>query len=229
VVSEYTTARITIQGERFEILVKPDEALDYKLGKSVGISQVLVADVIFTDAGKGMKASTDKLMNAFQTTDTLSIAETILKRGELQITVEQRRKLIEEKRRRIIDVITKQCVDPTTGLPHPPTRIEQAMDQAHVSIDPFKDAEDQAQSVIDSLRAIIPIKIERIQLRVRIPADLASKAYGMVKTSSNILHEEWQADGSWVVMVEIPAGYHVSFLEKIGKLTRGAFQAEIVK
>jgi ribosome maturation protein SDO1 len=152
-----------------------------------------------------------------------------LKRGELQVTTEQRRRLIEEKRRRIIDIIAKRCADPTTGLPHPPTRIEQAMDQVHVAIDPFKDPEEQAKGIIDQLKAVLPIRMECIQLRIRIPAELASKAYGTVKSLSNILNEEWQADGSWVATVEMPAGSHASFLEKIGKLTRGVFQAEVIK
>jgi len=35
---KYTTARITKAGERFEILVKPDLALEYKMGKRSPIS-----------------------------------------------------------------------------------------------------------------------------------------------------------------------------------------------
>ena len=58
----YTIARITQNGEHFEILTKPDKAFDFKLGKGNStISEVIAADIIFTDAGKGTKSSEEKL------------------------------------------------------------------------------------------------------------------------------------------------------------------------
>jgi len=83
---KYTTARITINGERFEILVKPDPALDFKLGKQISLSQILAIDEIYSDAGKGTRASIEKLKQCFGTIDTVKIAEKILKEGELQLT-----------------------------------------------------------------------------------------------------------------------------------------------
>ena len=59
----YTIARITHDGEHFEILTKPEPALAYRLGKTTSISQVLATETIFTDAGKGSKASEEKLRN----------------------------------------------------------------------------------------------------------------------------------------------------------------------
>ncbi|RLG92933.1 ribosome assembly factor SBDS, partial [Candidatus Bathyarchaeota archaeon] len=53
----YTTARITREGEHFEILVKPQKALDFRLGKKSPISEILVAETIYTDANKGTKPS----------------------------------------------------------------------------------------------------------------------------------------------------------------------------
>jgi ribosome maturation protein SDO1 len=43
---DVTVARYSYEGEKFEILVKPDPALDYKLGKKKDISAVLVSDDI---------------------------------------------------------------------------------------------------------------------------------------------------------------------------------------
>ncbi|MFB0567906.1 MAG: SBDS family protein, partial [Candidatus Bathyarchaeia archaeon] len=45
----YTVARLTHEGERFEILVKPDAALAYRLGKTTSLSEALVSDTVFTD------------------------------------------------------------------------------------------------------------------------------------------------------------------------------------
>jgi ribosome maturation protein SDO1 len=225
----YTIARLTHEGERFEILVNPDKALAYRLGKTASISEALVSDTIFTDANKGTKPSEEKLRKAFGTTDPLKIAQVIVKKGVLQLTTEQRKQLIEDKRKQIIALMSRQCVDPRTNLPHPPLRIEQAMRQIHYSIDPFKEAEEQAKDVIKLLREILPLKTEQVQVALRIPPQYASKAYGTVKGFGTIKREEWRSDGSWQAVVEMPAGLYGPFLEKIGEVTRGSAEAKLVK
>jgi len=142
----YTIARLTHEGERFEILVKPDAALAYRLRKTTSLSEALVSDTIFTDANKGAKPSEEKLRKAFGTTDSFQIARMILQKGILQLTTEQRKQLMEDKRKQIIAFISRHCVDPRTNLPHPPLRIERAMQQVHYSIDPFKEAEDKPKT-----------------------------------------------------------------------------------
>ncbi|KPV64300.1 MAG: hypothetical protein AOA66_0260 [Candidatus Bathyarchaeota archaeon BA2] len=225
----YTVARITHDGEHFEILVKPQPAFSYRLGKTMSISEVLVTETIFTDASKGLRASEDKLQKTFETTDPIKIAEIILKRGTLQLTTEQRRRLVEDKRKQIVSFISRQCVDPKTNLPHPPLRIEQAMEQIHFSIDPFNDAEEQAKEIIKLLRPILPLKVEQVSVAVRIPPEHAGKVYGTVKSFGVIKREQWQADGSWSATVEMPAGLYGPFLEKLGKITRGNLEAKMVE
>jgi ribosome maturation protein SDO1 len=39
-------------------------------------------------------------------------------------------------------------------------RIEQALEQARISIDPFKNTEEQSKDVVEKLRTIIPMKSE---------------------------------------------------------------------
>jgi ribosome maturation protein SDO1 len=225
----YTIARITHDGEHFEILTKPEPALDYKLGKTVPISQVLATETIFTDAGKGTKASEEKLQEVFGTTDPLKVAEVILKKGTLQLTTEQRKQLVEDKRNQIISFISRECIDPKTNLPHPPLRIEQAMKQIHFSIEPSKSVEEQAKEIIKLLRPIIPLKMEKITVAVRIPPEHASKAYGAVKGFGTLKKDQWQADGSWVALVEMSAGSYGPFLDKLGNITKGNLEAKMVK
>ncbi|MEM3507201.1 MAG: ribosome assembly factor SBDS [Candidatus Bathyarchaeia archaeon] len=224
-----TTARISIEGEKFEILVKPDPALEYKLGKPIGISQVLAIDEIFSDASKGTRASIEKLKKFFNSTDTLKIAEEIMKRGELQLTTEQRKKLIDEKKRQIIAFISKNCIDPRTNAPIPPLRIEQAFSQIKASIDPFKSAEEQANLIIEQLKPIIPIRIEQMKITVKIFSEYASKAYGILKNFGKIVKEEWQPDGSLIAVIETPAGLYGPMVEKLGKITKGTLQTKVLK
>lgn len=225
----HTIARITLEGQHFEILTKPDSALSFKLGKSSSVSEVLAAEIIFTDAGKGTKASEEKLKKIFGTTDPLKIAEVILKKGTLQLTTDQRKRMVEEKRKQIISFISRECIDPKTNLPHPPLRIEQAMKQIHYSIDPSKSVEEQAKDVIKLLRPIIPLKMEKISVEIHVPAEHASKVYGTVKGYGTMKRDQWQADGSWSAVVEMSAGSYGPFLDKLGKMTRGNIQAKLMK
>jgi ribosome maturation protein SDO1 len=219
---------MTHDGEHFEILVKPQLAFSYRLGKTTSISELLIADTIFTDAGKGLRPSEEKLQEVFGTTNPIKIANIILKKGTLQLTTEQRKQLVEDKRRQITSFISRQCVNPKTNLPHPPMRIEHAMKQIHFSIDPFREVEEQAKEIIKLLRPILPLKMEQVSVAVRIPPEHASKAYGTVKGFGVIKREQWQADGSWSATVEMPAGLYGPFLEKLGKITRGNLEAKRV-
>ncbi len=226
---KYTTARITKAGEKFEILVKPDPALDYKMGKPISISQMLVIDEIYGDASKGTHASDEKLQKSFGTTEPLLVAGEIMKHGELQLTTEQRRQLVEDKRKQVIAFISRNCIDPRTGTPHPPIRIEQAFAQIRIVIDPFKPAEEQAKAVIDELRSLLPLRIDKMKVAVKVFPEHAAKAYGSIKGYGTITKEEWQADGSLVALVEMPAGLYGSFIDRIGKITQGTVQTKVLK
>jgi ribosome maturation protein SDO1 len=226
---KFTIARLTKDNEHFEVLVKPNKALDYRNGKISSITEVLAAETIFSDANKGTRVAEEQLRKAFGTIDTLKIADNIIKKGMLQLTTEQRRKMVEDKRRQIIDFISREAVDPKTNLPHPPMRIENAMEQIRYPIDPYKPVEEQARDIVKLLRPILPLKIEQVSVSVRIPAEYAARAYGAMKTAGTIKHEEWRSDGSWNGTIEMPAGSYASFLNKLGDVTKGNGEATITK
>jgi ribosome maturation protein SDO1 len=225
---KYTTARLAKGQDHFEILVKPQQALDYKLGKQVAISQVLLIEEVYSDSSKGTRASEEKLQKYFGTTDPAKVAEEVMKSGELQLTTEQRRQLVEDKRKQIVSIISRNAIDPRTGTPHPPLRIEQAMSQVRLSIDPYKSAEEQAKQVIEELRPILPLKIEQMRIAVKVFAEHAARAYNAFKSFGNVSREEWQPDGSLVAVIEMPAGMYGSFIEKVGKLTQGTIQTKVL-
>ena len=225
---KYTTARLAKGQDHFEILVKPQQALDYKLGKQVPISQVLLIEEVYSDSSKGTHASEEKLQKYFSTTDPEKIAEEIMKSGELQLTTEQRRQLVEDKRKQIVTIISRNALDPRTGTPHPPLRIEQAMGQIRLSIDPYKSAEEQAKLVIEELRPILPIKMEQMRIAVKVFPEHAARAYNAFKSFGTVSKEEWQADGTLLAVIEMPAGMYGSFIDKVGKLTQGSIQTKVL-
>ena len=106
--------------------------MEYKLGKKKDISSVLISDEIYTDYGKGTKPSTEKLLAAFKTEDKTEIAQIMFEKGDLNLTTDQRRKMVDQKRKQIVEFIAKTYVDPRTHLPHPPLRIELALKDGRV-------------------------------------------------------------------------------------------------
>lgn len=219
-VEDAIIARYTKDGKHFEILVDPAIAYDLKEGRIVSLSRMLAANIVFTDAKKGTKAGTVDLQTAFATSDVEKIAEAIVKKGELQLTTEFRRKKTEERRKQIATFISRHAINPQTKVPHPPDRILNAMDIAKVNVDPFKPAEQQVEETIKALKSVLPISMEEAELNIEIPAQFAGRAYGMLK-EYNIQKEQWLQNGSLIVKISIPAGLKESIYRKINALTAG--------
>ena len=224
-----TVVKYSFEGEKFEILVKPDPALDYKLGKIKDVSSVLVSDAIYQNSGKGTRASSEKLQKAFKTEDPLVIAEKILQKGDLNLTTDQRRKMTTEKRKQIITFIAKTFVDPRSHLPHPPLRIEQAISDARVSIDPFKSVEEQMKDIVENIRSIIPLKSENLSLEISVPAQYVAKSYSVLKSTGVLKKEDWQKDGSLKAILEIPAAARPNVIDRLGAITKGTAFVEVLK
>jgi ribosome maturation protein SDO1 len=223
---KFMVARLILDGDKFELLVKPDPALEYKMGKRFDISSVLVSDEIYSDANKGSRASSEKMMKHFKTTDSTDVAKQIIARGELNLTTDQRRKMVEEKKRQIVQFINRSFVDPKTHLPHPVVRIEAAMEEVRMQIDPFKKVEDQAKSVVDALRRILPLKSETVKLTIIVPPQFAAQSYSVLKSTGDLRSEEWLADGSLRAVLDMNASIRGQFLDKLGAATKGSAQVK---
>lgn len=218
-------ARYEKDGEHFEILVNPKTAYDYKMGVKKDFSNILAFDEVFKDAKKGERQSSSTLKKAFGTDDVTTVAKKIFEEGELQLTTEQKRKAVAEKKMKIVALIAANVVDPRAKTPHPPSRIEKALEEARFHVDAFKRAEEQMEDAIESIREILPISVEKMRLAVRIPAQYAHKSYGMLKGFC-IKQEEWANDGSLIVVIEFPAGIQGEFYDRLNKLTGGQCQTK---
>ncbi|WP_456367374.1 ribosome assembly factor SBDS [Thermococcus sp.] len=228
-VDKAVIARLKTHGETFEILVDPYLARDFKEGKDVPIEEILATPYVFKDAHKGDKASEHEMEKIFGTSDPYEVAKIILRKGEVQLTAEQRRQMLEEKKRYIATIIHRHAVDPRTGYPHPVDRILRAMEEAGVHVDLFKDAEAQVPKVIKAIRPILPIKLEVKVIAVKIPGDYVGRAYGEVRKFGTIKREEWGSDGSWMFLIEIPGGVEEEFYEKLNALTKGTAITKLIE
>jgi ribosome maturation protein SDO1 len=222
-------ARLEIESETFEILIEPDTAQKIKDGEDIPIVENLVIDTIFKDSKKGDKASEKEINKIFGTNDISEVAKRILLDGTIQLTTEQRKQMQENKRKQIVASIVRNAINPQTGAPHPAQRIELAMDEARVQIDPFKPVDIQVQRVLDKLKVIIPIRFEKLKIAVKLSAENYGKTYGDIKGFGKIQKEEWQKDGSWIGVVEIPAGLQTEFFDKLNSRTKGDVETKIIK
>lgn len=221
-----TLARLKKFGKNFEISVNPDLALQFKKGELEEIRDVLLAENVYSDAKKGLVISPTELQEIFQTSDPTEVAKLIVKEGEIQLTAEHRAQERGQKKRKLIEMIHKQAIDPNTNLPHPANRIEAAMDEARITVDEHKTAEEQFDDVIVKLRPIIPIKIEQKIMILEIPSVSAGKCYQFVKNNSKVLKEEWKSDGNWRIKIELPAGFQQEMIDKLNSITRGELIVE---
>jgi ribosome maturation protein SDO1 len=215
--------------EHFEILVDPYAAADLIDGKEINIIQSLAIDAIFKDSKKGTHASEETLKKSFGTSNLEEIAKLIIIKGEIQLTTEQRHKMQTNKRNRIIDTIVRNAMDPKTKSPHPRKRIELALDEAGVHVDPFKPVSEQVKTIIEVLRPIIPISMEQVKISVKIPSQFTGRAYGVARNYGTLEREDWQSDGSWIGIVRIPAGMQTDFYDRLNEVTKGNVSTKILK
>ncbi len=216
-------AKLSRGGKHFEIYVDPQLALEIRQGKELDMRTVLASQEVFKDAKKGDKAAESSIKETFGTADIGTVAKEIIRKGELQLTTEQRRAMTDEKKRAIVAKIAREAYNPQTKTPHPPARIEKAIDEAHVSIDPYESVDSQAAKIVKAIRQILPISIDTFSIEVLIPNTYSGNAYGALR-KYGMEKEEWLNDGSLKCVVKIPAGIEADFYSDINGICKGSAQ-----
>jgi ribosome maturation protein SDO1 len=228
-IEKAVVSRLLISGQKFEVLVDPEKALKIKKGENVDMREALAYPAVYKDVRSAELISIKDLQKIFGTSDIFEIARRIVEKGEIQLTTEQRRKMIEEKKNQIVSIISKKGVDPRTNAPHPPQRILNAIESSGVKIDPFLDAEAQVERVLESIKTILPIKLKRILIQIKVPPQYSGKSVPLIRKFGNVKSEEWLSDGSLQCQVEILIGVKNEFFEKISNLTHGNFESKILE
>ena len=221
-------ARIKKHGHTFEIYVDPDLALSYKSGEQVDLSEILAAENIFKDAGAAEKASEEALTESFGSTEFSFVADVILKKGELHLTTEQRKKLTEDRHRQVIDLIARNSINPQTKTPHPPARIEAAMEEAKVRVVYENPAKAQVDDILRAINPLLPIKFEKVQVALKIPAQYAAKLYSTLHEFGVVKKEEWVKDEQFCLL-EIPGGMQDALYKSVNKIAHGEVDIKLVR
>ena len=251
----YIIGRIEKGGRTFEMLIDPEKAWEAKKiirdeinrrlksgsGKSrITVDEILIdpkidlelifeSFIVFEDLKRGKKATDGDMEAIFESTDGRRISGFILLDGEIQWTKTQREEERIKKLKQVITIISKNAINPQNKKPHPYQRIEKAIEEAKVKIDIMRKAEEQVEDVVKKIQTIIPIRMEQVEIAIKIPSSFTAKGYGIVAQLAQIKKEEWQSDGSWVSVVSLPAGLQMELIDKLNKLTHGRVQTKLLK
>jgi ribosome maturation protein SDO1 len=225
------TARLESHGQRFEVLVDPDAALAISREEfDDDLEDVIAAEDVFEDAASGDRPPETALEEVFETTEPLEIIPEVIRRGEIQITADQRREMKERKHNQLVNTIARNAVNPQMDdAPHPPERVERALEEAGFRIDPMEPVENQVDDALDALRPVIPIRFDEVVMAVQVPADYAGSAQAQIRQFGDLQKEEWQSDGSWVGVLKFPAGLQNDFYDVVNEHTSGEAETRVVK
>lgn len=221
-----TIARLKVGKLDFETMVDLDSAMKLKKGLPVNISEVIRDNFVYTDLKKGMRAGSAELMNSFNTTDFSAIVTRIVQKGEIEVTKEFRDEALENRKKQVIDFLSRNGVNAQTGRPFTPDMIENALKQAGAKIENVN-VEKQIGKILESLKRVIPIKIETKKIKLKIPPQFTGQVYGIIQEHKE--KEEWLSDGSLEVVLNIPVGLQMEFYDKLNKITHGAAISSEVK
>lgn len=221
-----TVARLRSGKMIFETMVDLDNAMKLKKGEEVDMTEIIRDTAVYTDLKKGMHAGSAELENIFQTTEFPKIVEHIVKKGDIEVTQEFRDGATEQKRKQVIEFLTKNAIDTRSNLPFTADILESALKEAGAKID-NQPVEKQIKGILDHLTKIIPIKIETKKIKIKIPAQYTGKVYGLVNEYKE--KEEWLGNGDLEVILNIPVGIQMEFYDKLNSVTHGSAITEEIK
>jgi len=216
------------KGQSFEIYVDADLALAVKEGEKEfehTYNNLLAVEEVYKDAKKGERIGPKALTDEFGTTDVKEITKIILQKGRLDLTTEQKRRLMEARRKELISYITKNAINPITKAPLTPTSVETAIDKARIEIDLNKRIERQVDAIIEKLKPHIPMSFQVSTYKVFVPVAFAGKVSGAIG-KYEVLERKWDAE-YFICLVKVPAGIKDNFLSTISGLTQGKARIEI--
>jgi ribosome maturation protein SDO1 len=221
-------ARLESHGETFEILLDPAVMTFLKQGKKVELTDYLAVEEVFKNSGKGTRPAEGKVKEVFGTDNISEIAKKIIEKGEVQMTAEQRKEMLEAKRNQVVTYIAANSINPQTKLPHPQVRIELALEEAKFHVDPFRPLEKEIEEAMKLLRPLIPIRFEKSRVAIKLKGDDYGRCFDDIIHYGIVEREEWTADGSWIGLMELPAGMVPELTEKLKHKTKGTASLKLL-
>jgi ribosome maturation protein SDO1 len=77
------------------------------------------------------------------------------------------------------------------------------------------------KEVIDAIKPLIPIRIEKAQLAIRVSGENYGRIYTDLHNLGTIKKEEWTGGGAWIGVIEVPAGMVGDVIDRLNEKTKG--------
>jgi len=206
-----------------EVMTKPGSVLKYRAGK-LGFDNVLQSDDIWKNSSKGERAANADLMTLFGTDTPRQCLEIILNEGEVNLTAAERKEKVDKKKREMVTYVNKYFVDPRNGLPHPVTRVEQALQELNFHVDPETPVERQIQDLLKKLPDVLRIKKQgEMEGVVSVPNQHIGVCSGVLHALATVNNEEYGGSGCDYRIAVVPADYD-RLVAELTRVTKGDFQ-----
>ena len=212
---EAVIARLESGGHKFEILIDPEAAQAFRESGEIDWDDALATEGVWSDSAKGEHAGDEAVQEVFGTLELEAVCTAILERGDIQLTAAQRKELVERRHKQLVAHIAASAMNPQTGTPHPPQRIENALEEARFSVDPFLPVARQVKMAVDEIRPLIPLSFTTVKLAFKISGSNYGSVLSLVR--EDVLREEWLPNGDWAFTVEVPAGMKIDYIARVGK------------
>lgn len=205
----------------YEVMVEEGMVAKYREGDVKRQDDVVLTPIVFTNAGKGTKASAEQLKEAFGTDQVTAVIETILQKGEAQESANERKDKLDAKRQEIISNIQKNYSAPD-GRPLPVARIENALVQVKPRIDVDVDAGRQVTAMFQKLSSIMPLKKSSAGMEgiVSVPVRLSGVVSGVVRKHATVQRETYGAQAKY----EIEIDSYDALMAELARVTKGEFE-----
>jgi len=125
-----------------------------------------------------------------------------------------------------VNYIHKYYIDPRSKTPHPIVRIEAALDELKVRVDPDIPFDKQISEIIKRMPEVMPIKKEEIEGTITIPHKHMGAASGLITKSATIRRERYEDDGCVMDVTLVPGDYD-SLINDLNRVTKGEFTFDV--
>lgn len=208
------------EGVLYEVLTHHGMVEPFREGR-IGWSKVPYVDGVFKNSQAGTKFTDSQLQSSFGTSDINEVMKTIVMHGELQLTITDRKRKLDELKRQILNEIHKYYLDPRTMKSHPITTIEAAIEKTKIRLTLDQPMEKQLDAIVKKLPEHIPVRKIVMTGILCIPNIYIGKANSVIAKYATEEGNRKYDEMGCIVSVSIVPGYYDKLMADLNSITKG--------
>lgn len=207
--------------KQLEIYCKNGTIDKYREG-NISYNNTIVTDNIYTDVKKGNLAKTSDLQKIFNTDNIEECVKIMLENGDYSLTTAEKRQKTEDRRREIINYLTKNYTD-TKNNKLTVDIIDEILKKIKITIDPHINGNKQARDLVRKFTNLYPIKKISQDGTVIVPNYLQTKTQNLLSKYCDIC-SKYNIDDSLYYDVSIAPSDFDNLMNLLQKTTNGDYQ-----